>query len=66
MWKEHGAITYKEFVGDEMSLEETLSFIESIKAKNDEIIIFGYIVFPSKEIRNLANKKVAQDIRMEE
>ena len=64
IWKEHGAIGYFEFVGDDLSLEGTKSFIESIEAKEDEEIVLGWVVFPSKEIRNLANKKVSTDPRM--
>ena len=66
IWKQYGAIAYFEFVGDDLSLEGTKSFIETIVAKEDEEIIFGWIVFPSKEIRDLANKKVPTDTRMTE
>ncbi|HMC01946.1 MAG TPA: DUF1428 domain-containing protein, partial [Flavobacteriaceae bacterium] len=66
IWKEYGAIAYFEFVGDDMSLEGTKSFIETIDAKEDEEIVFGWVVFPSKEIRDLANKKVPTDPRMVE
>jgi len=32
IWKEHGAIAYFEFVGDDLALEGTRSFIEAVKA----------------------------------
>lgn len=64
IWKEYGAIAYFEFVGDDLSLEGTKSFIESVDVKEDEEIIFGWVVFPSKEIRDAANKKVPTDPRM--
>lgn len=66
IWKEYGAIAYFEFVGDDMSLEGTKSFIETVDAKADEEIVFGWVVFPSREIRDLANKKVPTDPRMKE
>lgn len=66
IWKEYGAIAYFEFVGDDMSLEGTKSFIETVDAKEDEEIVFGWVVFPSREIRDLANKKVPKDPRMKE
>jgi len=66
IWKEYGAIAYFEFVGDDLSLEGTKSFIETVDAKEDEEIVFGWVVFPSKEIRDLANKKVPTDPRMTE
>jgi uncharacterized protein YbaA (DUF1428 family) len=66
IWKEYGAIAYFEFVGDDLSLEGTKSFIKTVDAKEDEEIVFGWVVFPSKEIRDLANKKVPTDPRMAE
>ena len=66
IWKEHGAIAYFEFVGDDLSVEGTKSFIATVDAKEDEEIVFGWVVFPSKEIRDLANKKVPIDPRMTE
>ena len=66
VWKEYGAIAYFEFVGDDMYLEGTKSFIETLDAKEDEEIVFGWVVFPSKEIRDSANKKVPEDPRMAE
>ena len=66
IWKEYGAIAYFEFVGDDMSLEGTKSFIETVDAKEDEEIVFGWVVFPSREIRDLANEKVPTDPRMKE
>ena len=66
IWKEYGAIAYFEFVGDDLFLEGTKSFIETVNAKEDEEIVFGWVVFPSKEIRDLANKQVPADPRMTE
>ena len=64
VWKEYGAIAYFEFVGDDMFLEGTKSFIEAIDAQQDEAVIFGWVVFPSKEVRDSANRKVPTDPRM--
>lgn len=66
IWKEHGAISYSEFVGDDLFLDGTRSFLETIEAKNDEEVIVGWVVFPSKEIRDKANKSVPKDPRMED
>ena len=57
---EHGAIAYFKFIGDALSLEGTVPFTEFITVKKDKVIIFGWVVFPSKEIRDLANKKCRQ------
>lgn len=64
IWKEYGALAYFEFIGDDLFLEGTKSFIETVAAKDDEEIVFGWVVFPSKAVRDLANKKVPLDPRM--
>lgn len=64
IWKEHGALAYFEYVGEDMQLEGTLSFNEIIDLKEGEVIIFGWALFPSKEVRNQANKAVPNDPRM--
>ena len=65
IWKEYGALAYLEFLGDDLQVEETASFIKTMEVKENEQLIFGWVVFPSKEIRNEANKKVPQDPIME-
>ena len=66
IWKEHGALDYLEYVGDDMHLEGTLSFTDVINAAEDEVTVFGWVVFDSRETRDLANQKVAADPRMSE
>lgn len=64
IWKEYGALNYSEYVCDDFSLEGTKSFAEITNANKNESIIFGWVVFESREARDLANKKVAEDPRM--
>ncbi len=64
IWKEHGALDYREFVGDDLYLEGTRSFTDLVAATEDETIVFGWVVFDSREARDLANEKVAADPRM--
>ena len=64
IWKEYGAISYTECIGDDLSLEGTRSFIDAVSAKEDEVVLFGWVVFPSKEVRDDANAKVPKDSRM--
>ncbi|TVR78464.1 MAG: DUF1428 domain-containing protein [Chitinophagaceae bacterium] len=66
IWKEYGALAYFEYVGEDLKLEGTRSFIDVVDLKEDEVIIFGWVVFPSKEIRDSANKQVSTDSRMAE
>ncbi len=65
IWKEYGAISYAEYVGDDLFLEGVKSFVSALQTKEDEVIVFGWVVFPSKEVRDEANRKVPQDSRME-
>ncbi len=64
IWKEHGALAYFEYVGEDLKLEGTRSFPELVDAKEDEAIVFGWVVFDSREERDLANERVATDPRM--
>ena len=64
IWKEHGAIDYREYVGDDMSLEGTRSFTDLVASTEGEAIVFGWVLFDSREARDLANEKVAKDPRM--
>ncbi len=64
IWKEHGALDYREYVGDDLSLEGTRSFTGLVAASEDEAIVFGWVVFDSREARDQANEKVAADPRM--
>jgi uncharacterized protein YbaA (DUF1428 family) len=66
IWKEHGALDYREFVGDDMSLPGTRSFTDLVSASEDEVIIFGWVEFESREARDVTNKKVATDPRVAE
>ena len=64
IWKEHGALEYREYVGDDMTRDGTRSFTDL--ATDDEVIVFGWVEFESREARDLANEKVAADPRMED
>lgn len=64
IWKEYGALEYYEYVGEDLELAGTRTFPDALAAGDEEAIIFGWVVFESKEARILANKKVAADPRM--
>lgn len=66
IWKEYGALAYFEYLGDDLTLEGTRSFVQTVDAKEDEAIVFGWVVFPSKKIRDQANEQVPKDPRMTE
>ena len=64
IYVEHGAIDYLEFVGDDMIRECTRGFPDLLNAAEGETIVFGWVVFESREARDLVNKKVEADPRM--
>lgn len=66
IWKEYGALAYFEYVGEDLKLEGTRSFVEIVDLKEDEVIVFGWVTFPCKEIRDRANRQVPKDSRMVE
>lgn len=66
VWKEHGAIAYREFVGDDLNLEGTRAFPDLLEVSEEEVVVFGWVEFESGEARDRANKSVPTDERMGE
>ena len=64
IWKEHGALDYREYVGDDMTRDGTSSFTDLAAATDSEVIVFGWVEFESRAARDLVNDKVAADPRM--
>lgn len=64
VYKEHGAVDYLEYVGDDMNREGTRSFHDFVGSTEDEAIVFGWVIFESREARDLVNEKVEADPRM--
>ena len=66
IWKEHGALEYREYIGDDLVRDGTRSFTDVTAATDGEVIVFGWVEFESRAARDLANEKVAADPRMAE
>jgi uncharacterized protein YbaA (DUF1428 family) len=64
VWKEHGAITSVETVGDDVPYGETTSFPRAVQATEDEVIIFSWIVYEDRAARDAVMEKVMADPRM--
>ncbi|RYD94216.1 MAG: DUF1428 domain-containing protein [Sphingomonadales bacterium] len=64
IWKEYGAIDYVEAVADDVSVGELTSFPRAVKLEEDEVVIFSYITYPSREVRDACMKNVMEDERM--
>jgi uncharacterized protein YbaA (DUF1428 family) len=64
VFKEYGAIRLIECWGDDIPQGETTSFPLAVKCRDDETVVFSWIVWPSKEVRNQAMPKVMADPRV--
>jgi len=64
VWKQHGAIEYRECVGDDLATTFGLPFPRVAKIKTGETVLFSWIVYKSKAHRNQVNKKVMADPRI--
>lgn len=66
LWKELGALEYIEAAGDDLAVENMVSFAKSAGASDDETVILAFIVYESKEERDRINALVMADERMKE
>ena len=64
IWKEYGALDYKECVGDDLDIKFCLPFPKGIKSKPGETVVFSYIVYKSRKQRDQVNAKIMKDPRM--
>lgn len=64
IWREHGALDYKECVGDDLSVKMGLPFPKGIQAKPGDAIVFSWITYKSKAHRDKVNAKVMADPRI--
>ncbi len=64
IWREHGALDYKECAGDDLNVKCGVPFPRQIKLKPGETVVFAYIVFKSRAHRDRVNAKVMKDPRL--
>lgn len=64
VFKEYGATRVVECWGDDVPEGKVTDFRGAVKAKADENVVFSWIVWPSKQVRDQANPKVMADPRM--
>jgi uncharacterized protein YbaA (DUF1428 family) len=64
VWREHGALEYRECVADDVKVGKITSFPQSVKRKRDETVVFSWIVFKSRAHRDRVNAKVMKDPRL--
>ena len=64
VWREHGALEYREFVADDVKVGKWTSFPQSVKLKRGETVVFSWIVYRSREHRDQVNARVMKDKRL--
>jgi uncharacterized protein YbaA (DUF1428 family) len=64
VWREHGALDYKEWVADDVKAGKLTSFPRSVQLKPSETVIFSYIVYKSRAHRDKVLEKVMKDQRL--
>lgn len=64
VWSDHGALDYKECVGDDMKTKFCRPFPQGIRSKAGEVVVFSYIVYRSRAHRDRVNKAVMKDPRL--
>ena len=64
IWREFGALEYRECVEDDVKMGKLTSFPRSVKLKPNEVVVFSWIVFKSRAQRDRINAKVMKDPRL--
>ena len=64
IWREHGALEYRECVGDDLKVKMALPFPKQMKLKPGETVVFSWIVYKSRAHRDKVNAKVMADKRL--
>jgi len=62
MWMKHGALDFKECVGDDLETGMGMPFPRLMKLKPGETVVFSYIVFKSRAHRDRVNAKVMKEM----
>jgi uncharacterized protein YbaA (DUF1428 family) len=64
VWREHGALEFRECVAEDVKVGKLTSFPQSVKLKPGETVVFSWIVFKSRAHRDRVNAKVMKDPRL--
>ncbi len=64
IWREHGALEYRECAGDDLTVKMGKPFPRSVNVKPGETVVFSWIVYKSRSHRDRVNAKVMKDPRL--
>ena len=65
VFKEHGALSVAECWGDDVPEGTLTSFPMAVKRKDDETVVFSWITWPSRQVRDEGMKAVMADPRLQ-
>ncbi|KTD64590.1 hypothetical protein Lsan_0920 [Legionella santicrucis] len=65
VFKEYGALQLVECWGDDIPEGKITSFPMAVKCKDDEVVVFSWILWPSKQVRDEGMKKAMEDSRLQ-
>ena len=65
IWMEHGALEYREAIGDDLASDFGTTFTRQLKLKKGETVVFAWVVYKSKAHRDSVNEKIMQDPRIQ-
>jgi uncharacterized protein YbaA (DUF1428 family) len=66
IWREYGALAFRECVADDVKVGKWTSFPRAVKLKPNETVMFSYIIYKSRAHRDRINAKVMKDPRLDE
>jgi uncharacterized protein YbaA (DUF1428 family) len=66
VWREYGALSYVEAIGDDVPYGELTSFPRAVQATEDEVVVFSWITYESRESRDSILTKVMADPRLKD
>jgi uncharacterized protein YbaA (DUF1428 family) len=64
VWRELGALEYRECVGDDLAVKMGVPFTRLAKPKRGETVFFSWIVYKSRAHRDKVNAKAMKDPRL--
>ena len=64
VWMDHGALDYRECVGEDQNVKCGIPFPKLAKTRSGETVVFAYIVYKSRAHRDKVNAKVMKDPRI--
>lgn len=66
VWLEHGALEYREWLGDDVQAGKVTSFPQAVKLEDGELVVFAWVTYASREARDACVAKVMDDPRLQD